>query len=173
MLARTGELPRDDENWAYEIKWDGVRAIGYVDGGRLRLEARSGLAEVAPARGLDAEDARAELGEVQVDLENAALRPEQLDPDREPGLEALAQPAPAVPEEEVLRDLLAQRARAAHAAAVGPLAQRVLDRLEVEAAVAEVGKVCVEMKKLCGSFQGDVKTRLAQGFRLFTARRPQ
>ena len=42
MLARTGELPRDDENWAYEIKWDGVRAIGYVDGGRLRLEARSG-----------------------------------------------------------------------------------------------------------------------------------
>jgi bifunctional non-homologous end joining protein LigD len=42
MLARTGELPRDDENWAHEIKWDGVRAIGYVDGGRLRLEARSG-----------------------------------------------------------------------------------------------------------------------------------
>jgi bifunctional non-homologous end joining protein LigD len=42
MLARTGELPPDDENWAFEIKWDGVRAIGYVDGGRLRLEARSG-----------------------------------------------------------------------------------------------------------------------------------
>ena len=42
MLARTGELPKDDQNWAYEIKWDGVRAIGYVDGGRLRLEARSG-----------------------------------------------------------------------------------------------------------------------------------
>jgi bifunctional non-homologous end joining protein LigD len=42
MLARTGDLPKDDANWAYEIKWDGVRAIGYVDGGRLRLEARSG-----------------------------------------------------------------------------------------------------------------------------------
>ena len=42
MLARTGDLPGDDENWAYEIKWDGVRAIGYVDGGRLRLQARSG-----------------------------------------------------------------------------------------------------------------------------------
>jgi bifunctional non-homologous end joining protein LigD len=42
MLARTGPLPRDDERWAYEIKWDGVRAIGYVDGGRLRLSARSG-----------------------------------------------------------------------------------------------------------------------------------
>ena len=42
MLARTGELPNDDDNWAYEIKWDGVRAIAYVDGGRVRLEARSG-----------------------------------------------------------------------------------------------------------------------------------
>jgi bifunctional non-homologous end joining protein LigD len=42
MLARTGDLPKDDERWAYEIKWDGVRAIGYVDGGRLRLQARSG-----------------------------------------------------------------------------------------------------------------------------------
>ena len=43
---------------------------------------------------------------------------------------------------------------------------------EVEAEVAKVAKACVEMKKLCGSYQGDVKTRLAQGFRLFTARRP-
>jgi bifunctional non-homologous end joining protein LigD len=42
MLARTGELPRDDGKWAYEIKWDGVRGIAYVDGGRLRLEARTG-----------------------------------------------------------------------------------------------------------------------------------
>ena len=42
MLARTGGLPKDDRKWAYEIKWDGVRGIAYVDGGRLRLEARSG-----------------------------------------------------------------------------------------------------------------------------------
>ncbi len=42
MLARTGDLPRDDENWAYEIKWDGVRAISYVGGGSIRMEARSG-----------------------------------------------------------------------------------------------------------------------------------
>jgi bifunctional non-homologous end joining protein LigD len=41
MLARTGTLPRDGNDWAYEIKWDGVRAIGYVDGGRLRLESRN------------------------------------------------------------------------------------------------------------------------------------
>ncbi|HET6551079.1 MAG TPA: DNA polymerase ligase N-terminal domain-containing protein, partial [Solirubrobacter sp.] len=42
MLARTGPLPRDDGGWAYEIKWDGVRAIGYAEGGRLRLASRKG-----------------------------------------------------------------------------------------------------------------------------------
>jgi bifunctional non-homologous end joining protein LigD len=42
MLARTGPLPRDDESWAFEIKWDGVRAIAFVQGGRLTLQARSG-----------------------------------------------------------------------------------------------------------------------------------
>jgi bifunctional non-homologous end joining protein LigD len=42
MLARTGDLPADDGRWAYEIKWDGVRAIAYVQGGSLRLQARSG-----------------------------------------------------------------------------------------------------------------------------------
>jgi bifunctional non-homologous end joining protein LigD len=42
MLAKAGPLPSDDERWGYEIKWDGVRAIAYVDGGRLRLESRSG-----------------------------------------------------------------------------------------------------------------------------------
>jgi len=42
MLARTGPLPREDGRWAYEIKWDGVRAIGYGEGGRLRLASRNG-----------------------------------------------------------------------------------------------------------------------------------
>ena len=34
-------LPRDDENWAYEIKWDGVRAIAYCEAGVMRLESRT------------------------------------------------------------------------------------------------------------------------------------
>jgi bifunctional non-homologous end joining protein LigD len=42
MLARTGPLPPDDGRWAYEIKWDGVRAIAFVQGGRLVLHARTG-----------------------------------------------------------------------------------------------------------------------------------
>ena len=38
-----GELPEDDAGWAYEMKWDGVRAIAYVDGGRVRLMSRNDL----------------------------------------------------------------------------------------------------------------------------------
>jgi bifunctional non-homologous end joining protein LigD len=41
MLARAGELPRDDERWAYEIKWDGIRAIAYSTPGVLRLQSRN------------------------------------------------------------------------------------------------------------------------------------
>jgi bifunctional non-homologous end joining protein LigD len=41
MLATLGTLPRDDAGWAYEIKWDGVRALTFVDGGRIRLQSRN------------------------------------------------------------------------------------------------------------------------------------
>jgi bifunctional non-homologous end joining protein LigD len=40
MLATAGELPRSDAGWAYEFKWDGVRAVTYVDGGRVRAMSR-------------------------------------------------------------------------------------------------------------------------------------
>lgn len=41
MLALAGSLPESDADWAYEFKWDGVRAIAYVDGGRVRLLSRN------------------------------------------------------------------------------------------------------------------------------------
>jgi bifunctional non-homologous end joining protein LigD len=41
MLARLGGLPHPDGNWAFEIKWDGVRAIAYSEPGRLRFESRN------------------------------------------------------------------------------------------------------------------------------------
>src|SRR3954463_1851946 len=40
MLARSGGLPPGD-GWAFEIKWDGVRAIAYAEGGRLSLRSRN------------------------------------------------------------------------------------------------------------------------------------
>jgi bifunctional non-homologous end joining protein LigD len=42
MLASTGALPTDDQGWAYEMKWDGVRALAYVEGGQVRLVSRTG-----------------------------------------------------------------------------------------------------------------------------------
>jgi bifunctional non-homologous end joining protein LigD len=42
MLATAGDLPPDDRGWAYEMKWDGVRAIALIEGGKLRLWSRSG-----------------------------------------------------------------------------------------------------------------------------------
>jgi bifunctional non-homologous end joining protein LigD len=41
MLARAGPLPADDERWAFEIKWDGVRAIAYSLPGQLQLQSRN------------------------------------------------------------------------------------------------------------------------------------
>jgi bifunctional non-homologous end joining protein LigD len=41
MLAAAGALPKKDAGWAYEFKWDGVRALVYVDGGRVRAFTRN------------------------------------------------------------------------------------------------------------------------------------
>jgi len=41
MLAKLSKLPAKDDGWAYEIKWDGIRAIAYCRPGRLRLESRN------------------------------------------------------------------------------------------------------------------------------------
>jgi bifunctional non-homologous end joining protein LigD len=43
MLAKPGSLPPHADDWAFEIKWDGVRLLAYVQGGRVELRGRSGL----------------------------------------------------------------------------------------------------------------------------------
>ena len=41
MLAKPGQVPESDSNeWAYEIKWDGVRVLGYADRGRWCMLSR-------------------------------------------------------------------------------------------------------------------------------------
>ena len=43
MLASPGAPPaRGLEAWAAEFKWDGVRALAFIEGGRLRLVSRTG-----------------------------------------------------------------------------------------------------------------------------------
>ncbi|MGA2474006.1 MAG: non-homologous end-joining DNA ligase [Acidimicrobiales bacterium] len=43
MLATAGPLPDDSTPWAFEIKWDGIRAILFVEGGRVRAQSRNDL----------------------------------------------------------------------------------------------------------------------------------
>ena len=41
MLARLGQVPANEQDWSFEVKWDGIRAIAYVQPGRLHLESRN------------------------------------------------------------------------------------------------------------------------------------
>jgi bifunctional non-homologous end joining protein LigD len=63
MLATTAEVLPSGDDWAAEIKWDGIRAGAFVAGGQLRLVTRNGndvtvaypeLRGLGPALGRDA-----------------------------------------------------------------------------------------------------------------------
>ena len=41
MLATLIDKPFDDDEWLYEIKWDGYRAVAFLDGKSLRLVSRN------------------------------------------------------------------------------------------------------------------------------------
>lgn len=44
MRAVNGDLDDlDDGTWSFEVKWDGVRAIGFIEDGHLRLQSSNGL----------------------------------------------------------------------------------------------------------------------------------
>ena len=42
MLATVGDHVPTGEEWAHEVKWDGVRALAAYDDGRVRFTNRSG-----------------------------------------------------------------------------------------------------------------------------------
>jgi bifunctional non-homologous end joining protein LigD len=43
MKAEIAERPPRGDDWLFEIKWDGVRAIAFIEGEEVRLQSRSGL----------------------------------------------------------------------------------------------------------------------------------
>jgi len=55
MLATLVDAPFDDDQWLFEIKWDGYRAVAYLDDGDVRLISRNqndftaGFPEIAAA----------------------------------------------------------------------------------------------------------------------------
>ena len=42
MSATLVDAPFDDERWLFEVKWDGVRVLAFVDNGTARLQSRTG-----------------------------------------------------------------------------------------------------------------------------------
>ena len=42
MLAKLSTLPADEQGWAFEVKWDGVRAIARSEPGRMQIFSRNG-----------------------------------------------------------------------------------------------------------------------------------
>jgi bifunctional non-homologous end joining protein LigD len=42
MLATRGKLPENEDEWTFEFRWDGLRVLGRVEGGRIDLFSQDG-----------------------------------------------------------------------------------------------------------------------------------
>lgn len=42
MLATLVDAPFDDEDWLFEMKWDGYRSLAFIDNGKVNLKSRTG-----------------------------------------------------------------------------------------------------------------------------------
>jgi bifunctional non-homologous end joining protein LigD len=115
MLASAGTLP-SGSGWAFEFKWDGIRAIAVITGGTTRFFARSG-AEVTAAY--------PELSGIGRDLDDTVLDGEvvAMDGAGQPSFQVLAE-----------RMHVREPARAARLAATVPVTYLVFDALRVAGA---------------------------------------
>jgi bifunctional non-homologous end joining protein LigD len=116
MKAVAGDLPPEDGSWAFEVKWDGMRVLARVAGGRVRL---------ASARGADVTDTFPELEALAacVDTHDVLLDGEVVatDDDGVPSFARLQR-----------RMHVADRADAARRVAEVPVSYLAFDVLEVD-----------------------------------------
>jgi len=102
MLATLADKLPTGDDWAYEVKWDGYRALGYVRGGEPRLVSRNG------------NDLTKRFPDVAKALAKAARSPEcvvdgevcALDEQGRPSFSAMQQGKPGTPLVYAVFDLL-------------------------------------------------------------------
>jgi bifunctional non-homologous end joining protein LigD len=73
MLATLVDEPFDDDEWLFEIKWDGFRAIAFIDDGGVRLTSRNQNDLTAEFPGLKEIATRAKARQAILDGEIVAL----------------------------------------------------------------------------------------------------
>jgi bifunctional non-homologous end joining protein LigD len=86
MNAKLSKLPRDDDRFGFEVKWDGVRAIAYMRPGRIHLESRNLIDVTAQYPELRGLTGALGMHEAVLDGEIVAF-----DPDGRPSFERLQQ----------------------------------------------------------------------------------
>ncbi len=78
MLASpSAPARRQHDEWAYEFKWDGVRALARVEGGRLQIFSRAGNEVTVDLPGARRAGRGARLAQAWLDGEIVALRRRQ------------------------------------------------------------------------------------------------
>ena len=101
MLAKlVARLPAPDDSWGFEFKWDGIRAIAFVDGGRVRLLSRTGE-DITP-RYPEIHPMGRALGSNEVILDGEIVA---LDEDGRPSFEQIQQRMGLTAENEVRRKM--------------------------------------------------------------------
>lgn len=78
MLATAGVLPApaEDEQWGYETKWDGVRVLAFLEGGRVHLRSRNDLDITVSYPELEDLGSRLGNGQIVLDGEVVAFGPD-------------------------------------------------------------------------------------------------
>jgi bifunctional non-homologous end joining protein LigD len=101
MMAKLATaIPKPDEPWGFEFKWDGIRALAHVDGGRVRLISRSG--EDVTARYPEIHAMGRALGSSEVILDGEVVA---LDEKGRPSFEEIQQRMGLTSESEVRRKM--------------------------------------------------------------------
>ena len=101
MMAKLGSrIPSPDSAWGFEFKWDGIRALAYVDGGIVRLISRSG--ETVTPRYPEVHAIGRALGSRQVILDGEVVA---LDEKGRPSFEEIQQRMGLTSESEVRRKM--------------------------------------------------------------------